>query len=250
MRGTLVDAETKAPIRGEVVGQGANAPPYVTGADGRFDLPNDAWVYVARAPGYAGAELWDVPTEGSLIALSRTVAISGVVLDSGGKPVPNALVESLPQLAYTYTRGLRPLATAASTTTNGTFVIDAYPPESVLTVSVGGVRSLFKRIQVRPTGAMVLTLPFLGTIRGTVITPEGMPVAGATVGILGSPVTVFGLTHRTTTTASDGTFAVEGLSPGGYSITSRTGALFWAKRKTHDRVDLPEGADIPLELTH
>jgi hypothetical protein len=99
IRGRVVAAATGDPIRNARVSaaDGRSSQPVLTDAEGRFVLPGfvrTAGKVTASKPGYAPASL-DVTVAVAdmiLIALQRGAAVSGVVVDDVGEPVPGASV--------------------------------------------------------------------------------------------------------------------------------------------------------------
>ena len=179
-----------------VVAEHGNSPvesvseePAVSGPDGRFELhglPTPPFRLRAQAPGWrAGwAEVGSIGNEGRVdgivLALAAAGAISGRVTASGA-PVADARV-------FTGDEQSNDLGTSleaqASTAEDGTFRLDPVRPGS-MTVAALHPREGFAAGVVTVADGEVATLALelapLGRVRGTVVDPDGKPVAGAAV---------------------------------------------------------------------
>ena len=83
-----------------------------------------------------------------------------------------------------------------------------------------------------------------GTLKGSVVDPQGAAIAGATVTIKNEATGIV----QTTTATSDGLFAVTNLPPGKYSVTGAAKAGFSATQLTGVDVRIGTETDIKLQL--
>ena len=99
IRGRVVAAVTSDPIRNARVSVKADRdfPTVLTDSEGRFeclDLPNADMTLTASKPGFARASI-DITRDAAhaiVVRLQRGAAISGLVVDETGEPIPGASV--------------------------------------------------------------------------------------------------------------------------------------------------------------
>lgn len=83
-----------------------------------------------------------------------------------------------------------------------------------------------------------------GTLKGSVVDPQGAAIAGATVSVKNEATSIV----QTTTATSDGLFTVTNLPPGKYTVTGSTTAGFSVKQITGVDVRIGTETDIKVEL--
>ena len=83
-----------------------------------------------------------------------------------------------------------------------------------------------------------------GTLKGSVVDPQGAAIAGATVTVKNSATGIV----QTTTATSDGLFTVTNLPPGKYTVTASTTAGFSAKQLTGVDIRIGTETDLKVEL--
>jgi len=153
----------------------------------------------------------NITTGGSAIDASMQfiagATISGTALAPGGAPLANAIVSIAgPVNAMTTTDGSGNYS--FSVLPVGSYDVNfdsatAYIPPATQTVAV-----------TTPGSTVTVNGQFLApsTITGTVTDPSSAPIGGVTV-------TASGPSSATATTASDGTYTLNGLAPGDYTVT-------------------------------
>jgi hypothetical protein len=143
-------------------------------------------------PGPAGAPGADAVDTGT---------IEGTVVDSGGNPVADVTLETVPATIV------------ATTDADGEFIFAGIPigAYEINASKVGmGSASLLTGVAGGGTVSVTLTLPEaasgLASVSGIVLDAAGAPVLGATVSVEGQAATA--------TTAADGTFTLDDVTPG------------------------------------
>lgn len=199
-------------------------------------------------------------------------SISGRVVDTAGQPVAGVRVTAGLEGGGTSGPGgllglmLRNGVGRATSGADGSFEVRRLPEGSYrLTASGrGGQRDArrYGQAQAGPFAVdgflrvdnVLLTLPLAGTVRGTVRDGNGAPVVGAEVNYVldgtrraanDDLADLFGVQRRPVRTADDGTFAVEGLTPGPYSFTADRDD----KTSAPEEVVLVEGGEATVQLT-
>ena len=272
--GQVIDRETRRPIpdfsigmsRLRTGGGGGMVMNMVMGGpetpfhadDGTFvveDVDPGSVAVTARAPGYRESTLRDqeVPEgkdlEGLSFALERAGVVSGTVIDDKGLPLPGVAVAQKVSGSWMGFR-MRSGGSGGEATTDGdgkfalagldhgpmtlTFMHrDFEPAEKDVDTSrdVEGLRVVMSR------GA---------TVTGVVLHQEdGSPVAGATVAAVAAGSDRFG-GERSATTGPDGTFSLEAMPAGRYSVRAEATGLRGAS--IEDLVVEQGAAPPPLEL--
>jgi protocatechuate 3,4-dioxygenase beta subunit len=202
-------------------------PEAVTGVDGTFVIPGlspGQYTVVVSREGFARKTIpsLDVKAEGESvwppIALAAGIALSGVVHDSAGQPIPGAQI-----LAIDLSGGTRPLD--ASSGPDGRFRMDGLTPDRplMLNVSADGYASIQKDA-TPPAQDVAITLKSAGTIRGRVEDAAAKaPITDFTIGTRGSGAGRLGIQNGGTGGdrafhADDGTFELGSVPPGKWTV--------------------------------
>ncbi|MDW7650497.1 MAG: carboxypeptidase regulatory-like domain-containing protein [Bacillota bacterium] len=137
--------------------------------------------------------------------------ISGTVEDEDGNPVDNAQVRLLDQNNFE-------IASTTSGVVGDYSFTDVLPDAYVLVAGQAGFATTSQGVIVGPGAAVTanLTLTFLtGDISGTVVADDtGDPVVGADITVFGDGAVVV----ATAVTGAGGSYLVEYLRPGGYTV--------------------------------
>ena len=204
--------------------------PTITRSDGSFRFiriePNENYTFIVDHPDYSRKEIGNVRVgvsgtfEEPPITLTTGAMLSGLISDTGGNPVPGAVVHLDGML-----RGLgnKPSPDRMTTKSNG---IGRYEFRScptgrcTLTVSSDGYgRILVSGVKITGTKDVVrdVTLEVAEMICGRVINSDNVPIMGADVIAL-SYSTGNTQCRDFIQTDSDGQFCLERLNPGQYTI--------------------------------
>ncbi|MEU7306340.1 carboxypeptidase-like regulatory domain-containing protein [Streptomyces sp. NPDC007206] len=150
-----------------------------------------------------------VRTEGSAAAPSAST-LHGLVRDSAGRPIAHATLTLVDR--YGRQRAL------ARTGEDGTYALtaeDSLP--CTLVVSAEGYRPRAVQMTSATPSASEVTLPGLGRVGGTVRHGRtGLPVSDARVTVLDSS----GKVVASALTVTDGTYALQDLAPGDYTVVT------------------------------
>ncbi|HED65765.1 MAG TPA: carboxypeptidase regulatory-like domain-containing protein [Planctomycetes bacterium] len=201
----------------------------VQDADGRFEIREvrrGTWDLSVSAPGYAPSTIveLEMPTdEGKPLVIPLEVAaqISGRVLSPTGEPVAGAKVtvrtEGSQALARLLEQGQEPEAHSVA---DGSFELYGLQSGTVSLVATapGSGSSPAVDVTVEPgerTTGIVLTLREGGRIRGILYGKNGDPLADARVIAQNTSTFLSSLTL----TGADGTFLLEHLDPGDWTIS-------------------------------
>lgn len=190
IEGKVVDREG-TPVAGAVVvasprGQGSDVETSDrTGTDGAFGLDLRGGGYALQIthelfrPGEASVE---APARGLVVRLEPGAGIEGEVLDEDGKPVRGAhvaVVAAAPQQDRAARR--------ATTDARGRFRLGGLDPGTVFVIAQRSMAELaataVARVEVPPEGAAPVRLRFEAglALAGTVVDPDGAPLAGVKV---------------------------------------------------------------------
>ncbi len=201
VRGRVVDRASGAGIAGVEVWVGHLSPqnvftdlmPVTTDAQGRYTgytKPGRVRVEVRRTPGdyvMPGNELLDPCPEGvkeldyPIITLARTVPVRGVVVDEAGRPVAGASVQAL--IPY----GGWDSGPTAFTDAAGKFTLKGLDPTDTAPLRVRTERAVTDGAVVivpaerKEPVRLVVSPKYAFRLKGTVVGPDGRPVAKARV---------------------------------------------------------------------
>lgn len=246
--GQVVDAASRRPIAGALlradpqtglkdvevtleVGRG------VTDSLGRFglELPERRWRLEARAPGYlSNAEAAEQPTKDLVIALTKGVEVSGLVVDAAGQPISAATLRIAPGDT-----------TALTTDPAGKFAFTApHEPISLHALAPDGRQGLARLplADKQETAQVRIVVGEGAELTGLVRDGQG-PVQHADVRILAEPES---LEVAAFDTPLDGRFTAKGLPPGRYSVRAQHGL---GRRTTVVGLELPGAAQVELVLS-
>lgn len=162
---------------------------------------------------------------------------SGTILDApaSGKDVRIENMPSLQILGY----GRFQVFVTTTTGAGGGYAISRMEPSSYSVVfSAPGYVSQSPPTTILPgqTASLNISLIECGVLSGTVTAPGGVGLSGATVSIPGKP---------STTTTADGGYSIEGLAPGGYTVTYAKDGY----ASSFLRVTVPAGATATVDMT-
>jgi protocatechuate 3,4-dioxygenase beta subunit len=234
--GRVVAADTREPIPGAVVWNGALKPAYnliFTRADARgvytFNLPSEraSLGLNAAAPGYLPGGEAVHPGEGPSFALRPAATIGGTVVDAQGRPVPGALLRPSPVRAHpAFFRGMTTLSDA-----NGRFRL-SLPPETAFEIDATHERFAPAWVQIPPVAPRAartdVRIVFQEGVTGfgRVVDSRERPVAGARVALRPVESDREGVSEfffddpqefRATTDAQ-GLFSIDRLPPGTFNL--------------------------------
>lgn len=204
----------------------------VTDAEGRWSLaavPQGAFRFSAVHPRFAQALSptlildGQTPREGVDFTLQPGAVLRGQVVDRHQAPVPGARVEA----RSGGNGGLVGLRVAAFTDDSGRFTLNGLPLGRMRVDARGEQASALAQEVDLSSGAgeVTLVLDAEGTLSGTVVSPDGAPVAGAqVVAVPDDPALLAGLAEsrvgRYAAEVSDGAgrFTLGGLRDGAYRV--------------------------------
>jgi uncharacterized GH25 family protein len=225
------------------------SPPVLTGPDGSFRIedrrPGETVDLGVRRPGYAPASApgLRIPREQPVrIVLQPTATVEGSTVETGGAPVPGALVLILPSNPVHPTRQAR-------SDENGLFRIEDVTPGSfeIRATAPGRQEARLANLEVRAGQELQdveIVLAPGAVLAGRILSPTGQPVSGAEVSLLpegsASPL----LSAGATLSDEQGRYRLERLSPGTHTVK----AVYEGYRPAQRRLDVREGGNT-LDLT-
>jgi protocatechuate 3,4-dioxygenase beta subunit len=262
--GRVLDESGRA-VAGAVVvllpiSHGSPSPsPAVADEEGRFTLSGAAcgtWELTAQAEGYAPSRPRRVtiaaaggPADLGDVVLPAGAALTGVVVDPAGEPVPAAEVRALPADASAAVR----VATAAlpndRTDGRGRFRLEALAEGASLFLIVehpGYAPLRTAAIEVPPAKPLRLVLAPASRVAGRVVDDAGEPIAGALVVLLraepglGIVLTAAGSPEGSARTDEEGRFAIEAARPGRARLAASAAGF---ARSAAGELDLLPGSD-------
>jgi hypothetical protein len=207
LRGIVRD-ETGAPIAGAgVFPQYASPPAAITGADGRFELPEQAASFVSAtvvAPGHekgrVSADLREGQSKFVEVQLTRSEVVRGIVIDGvTSEPLPGVRFglydENTDALGRFEASSPKSAAGSGQSQFCLSFSRTGFAPEEVQVP------------QEARNHTWIVRLWPVATFKGSVLDPDGLPVAGAQLRFEGA-------SERSGTTDSGGRFLFEDVVPG------------------------------------
>lgn len=230
VRGKVSDARTGKPIAGALVWSGLppDLPPVRTAEDGTFSLPvlaSGRSLGVA-APGYGMSEPQPAsPAKQVAVALKRTAAVQGQVVDRAGEPIARAAIQISP--GPFRDRNLSSLGYMSQifSRADGSFSIHGLLPGGAYRVAAhrhGYGRSEIE-VRVAPAGHHTTARIVLGsgaTVTGRVVDEGGNPVEGAEVILVNEESPDPASAIRTASEAT-GAFAIPHMFPGSFQVFVR-----------------------------
>ena len=214
-----VQDEAGAPIASAEVANGERKA--TTGPDGKATIKpvRPGWVSIeASASGYAANSTFLTigsggATGSATITLKKGFAVSGTVVDEGGKPIAKAKVR-VTNSAWWF--GDVESASAISDD-KGAFTITALAAGTHVLSAMDGEhapsRSTPVTVKDRAVTGVTITMKEGGTYAGTVVTADGKPVPFATVRIAGKGADAWrAVPPRQATTDNAGAFELRGLA--------------------------------------
>lgn len=228
-----VSDSTGNPVAGATVGPSfASGRKATSGEDGRFlltGLPVERSLIInAEAEGYVTGRSETLRFEsgesfdGLEIVLSRGGTVVGKVVRADGTPAAEATVRLVPLARQ---GGVARLPSAKSGP-DGQFTIEAVLPgdhraSATLRGTLGGSAEVTGVTEDGVVGGIVIKLGAADSITGTVTDPAGKPIARAQVSA--RPVDpIPGGRYVSARSKEDGTFSLDGLSPGTYHVGVRS----------------------------
>lgn len=249
VHGKAIDAVTRKPIAGALVGRAMeNGPWAATDGQGLFSVSipaGRAAVLRCVAAGYLGAGFTEVSpadTRGVTLALRPAAAVSGKVVDAKGQGLAGAVITSIPEMPGAGPRrafvfGALADRNRAFSNAQGEFRLRGLDPEQVLTLNTrlagfapGSLRLEGLRPRETKSGVVVELKP--GTsATGQVVDGEERPLAEATVSVrkalqgAAGPrmfINPFELAEEeSSTTDQEGRFSIPDLGAGKYDLAIR-----------------------------
>ena len=113
--------------------------------------------------------------------LATTIAYTGIVVDSEGRPVPGAKVDYYRVKARAWAPGEYILVQSTTTETNGRFELRLTRESTVVVVSKTGLAPSWRRWSPKPGATERFVLPAPGTLAGVVVDEANQPVPDAEV---------------------------------------------------------------------
>lgn len=206
-----------------------------TDAGGRFEIPDvpaGTFELSARGAGYAPMTVpgLEVPagsgsTDLGTVILMPGVAVTGIVVDTGGRPVEGAEVFVSEATGDIMVRGRPDSSPAAVTGQDGFFRVEDRRAGETVNVDVhrSGFASAGAPGVVAPTEEPVrIVLKPSSTLEGRTVDEDGKPVAGARVSVIPAEPAAMSRgfmlftasASRSAVSADDGSFLLEDVAPG------------------------------------
>ncbi|SFE27343.1 Carboxypeptidase regulatory-like domain-containing protein [Paenibacillus catalpae] len=224
--GRVTDSNTGAPIEDAIIRVFLNNIIVVRVAsleDGTYDIGNLApgnYFVTIRADGYGGQSFSVTVNPGqttteNFILFPNPGSLTGVVTDTSGNPIAGAIISLNVNVA-----GGGLLLTRFVSQTDGRYIVEnLLPLQYLVTASAVPYQSTFQSVAVLADTQSTLDFvlnPNPGTISGTIVDTNGVPVAGAGVVIKmqsGNGVSIASIFSDT-----NGHFQVSSLAPSIYTV--------------------------------
>jgi hypothetical protein len=208
----------------ESVGEGT------TDAAGKFEIrkvpAGNIWLTVA-AEGYASREISESLGSNAfrtmVVHLAAAMPISGTVKDTAGNPVPGAKVRASSVMGLDG-RWYGLPSSEVTAEADGTFRFTNVPHGYIQLYAIAP--ALFhvdsQQTLAAPYKDITLVMTATGSVKGSVMRPDGTPHGGANVSVnpLGPPETHIGKWGGGMNVKPDGTFEFTGVPPGRYQVTT------------------------------
>lgn len=188
----------------------------------KVEAKRDGATFQARRDGIAPQTL-DLE-----LALAETLAVSGRVVDDTGAPVRAFSVRAIEKTGGMFAGLGGAQASGKFDDEAGEFRLEGLSERTWLVSALGQGYGKGEAVEVTlPGGAqggLTLRLPRAAAVRGVVLSPEGRPVAGAEVSLKLELANLADMGREgarpSATSAEDGTFLLEGLTPGALSLVA------------------------------
>lgn len=226
LTGVITDSATGAPLPGASIrvftSEGITLQTASTGADGSYSIPSlqpGSYSVVIMEEGYAGRTIGAMINAGAVTTLNVALqqlagAISGMVTDTSGNPIADAIVRI-------FSNNI--IVVRVATREDGTYDIGNLAPGSYyVTVRAEGFGGLSFSAVVNPGETTIenfVLTPNPGSVTGTVTDTNGSPIAGAILTI-SLNVSGGGLLTTRYVSQTDGSYIIENLFPAPYLITA------------------------------
>ncbi|GMK42639.1 hypothetical protein PCCS19_56990 [Paenibacillus sp. CCS19] len=196
-----------------------------TREDGTYDIGNltpGSYYVSVRAEGFGGLSFSAVVNPGettieNFVLTPNPGSVSGTVTDSSGNPIAGAILTISLNVS-----GGGLITTRYVSQTDGSYLIEnLFPAPYLITVAANTFQSTFQSVTVASEQRAVANFVLQsnpGTLSGTVVDNNGIPVAGAAVLIKTS--TGNGVTIATIFSDPNGHFQTSSLAPGNYTLLS------------------------------
>jgi len=186
------------------------------------------YTVTASRPGFVAAQVDGVTlplSEPLELRLEPASRIAGVIVDTSGDPIPGAQVNMLRMRSMEAGGMAMQIAMGEDTTTDveGRFAFEEQEPGKVsLSALAGGYQEAKLADLIIPKGADLddvrIELEEGAIVQGRVLTPDGRPAIGASVGRVAESRSFGPRMGGDAPVDGDGYFRLEGLSPGELSI--------------------------------
>jgi hypothetical protein len=199
--------------------------------DGRFEVtnipPGHARI-IASAKGYAPKmfgyeEFKDGVARKFTVELAKAVQLTGIVIDSDGKPLAGVTVRTNNNMAIDGRGYAMPDAPQTKSDEKGHFTLSDLPTGygQFWAYSKGWFQIEGLKVHAVPDDVgVVIQMVATGTIKGTVVDAKGKPVRDGTISVTppGDPIGKWG---GGTNVAADGTFQFDNVPPGPYTVSTK-----------------------------
>lgn len=225
LQGTVRDAGTLTAISGATVqvvnSQNVLVATTLTNGSGQYSvigLVPGSYSVVFLADGFSSQAVGAVITSNTPTTVNADLSrlagtLTGVVQNSGAAGIAGAL-------ATVFQNNIQ--IAAVNTDENGTYTISGLAPGTYTVVfSAENYQSATVGAMIENGQTTTLNVTLAGSpgrLNGTVLDEASNPISGATVNVQISTGT--GIIIATVVTQNDGTYAVEGLAPGSYSVVA------------------------------